>query len=49
MWQKRIKINQPVMELKFELDSIPAKAAIDPRHILIDRVYSDNIKTVAQQ
>jgi aminopeptidase N len=49
MWQKRIKIDRPRMELKFELDSIPAKAAIDPRHILIDRVYSDNIKTVTQQ
>ncbi len=48
MYQKRVKFNQPQMEFKIIVDSIPAKAGIDPRHILIDRVYKDNIKTVKQ-
>ena len=35
------------MKFSFILDTLPLKAAIDPRHILIDRVYSDNIKNVS--
>ena len=46
MFQKRVKFDQPEMTFTFVVDSIPAKAAIDPRHILIDRVYKDNIKTL---
>ncbi|UTW65773.1 hypothetical protein KFE94_14085 [bacterium SCSIO 12643] len=46
MYQKRVKFNQPEMTFTFVVDSLPAKAAIDPRHILIDRVYKDNIKTL---
>ena len=34
------------MTFVFEIDSIPSKLAIDPRHSLIDRVYDDNIKLV---
>lgn len=45
--QERIKINQEKATLTFELDSLPAKAAIDPRHMLIDRVYTDNIKNIS--
>jgi len=37
--QKRIKINNQNTSFTFELDSLPVKAAIDPRHILIDRDY----------
>ena len=44
--QKRIKIAQNKTNISFQLDSLPLKAAIDPRHLLIDKVYSDNIKTV---
>ncbi len=47
LFQKRVKIDQDQMSFSFELDTIPAKAAIDPRHLLIDRVYSDNSKTVS--
>ena len=47
--QERVKIDQPSMTFSFELDSLPAKAAIDPRHILIDRVYSDNIKSISEE
>ena len=46
MFQKRVKFDQPKMEFTIIVDSLPAKAGIDPRHILIDRVYSDNIKSV---
>ncbi len=46
LFEKRVKINQPVMTFTFEVDSLPIKAAIDPRKLLIDRVYSDNVKTL---
>jgi len=49
MFQKRVKIDKPEMTFTFELDSIPAKAAIDPRMLLIDRVYDDNSKTVEKK
>ena len=48
MFQKRVKFDQPEMTFVFEVDSLPAKAAIDPRHILIDRVYKDNIKSLSK-
>lgn len=47
MFQKRVLINQNEAEFTFQLDSLPAKAAIDPRMIYIDRVYKDNIKSVS--
>ncbi|MEL6810673.1 MAG: M1 family aminopeptidase [Bacteroidota bacterium] len=47
--EQRIKIDQDQMTLTFELDSLPVKAAIDPRHILIDRVYSDNVKNLSEK
>ena len=46
MYQKRVKFDQPEMEFTIVVDSLPVKAGVDPRHILIDRVFSDNIKTV---
>ncbi len=48
MFVKRVKIDRPEMTFNFEIDSIPAKLAIDPYHLLIDRVYEDNIKTVIE-
>jgi len=48
MYQKRVKINEPKMTFTFDVDTIPAKAGIDPRHLLIDRVYKDNIKKVKE-
>ncbi|MFT5020974.1 MAG: ABC-2 type transport system permease protein [Polaribacter sp.] len=39
-------MDQPEMTFTLMLDSIPAKAAIDPRRLLIDRVYKDNVKVV---
>ena len=49
VYRKRVKINQPEMTFILELDSLPAKAAIDPRRLLIDRVFDDNIKVVSEQ
>ena len=46
VYQKRVKITDSIMNFSFMTDSIPLKAAIDPRHILIDRVYSDNTKSI---
>lgn len=45
--QKRVKFNKEKSTITMQLDSLPVKAAIDPRHILIDRVYKDNIKTLS--
>lgn len=46
IFQKRVKIDQPEMSFQFTVDSLPARAAIDPRKLLIGRVYDDNSKTV---
>jgi ABC-type transport system involved in multi-copper enzyme maturation permease subunit len=48
LFVKRVKIDRPEMTFNFEIDTIPAKLAIDPYHLLIDRVYEDNIKTVKE-
>ena len=48
LFVKRVKIDSPEMTFNFEIDSIPAKLAIDPYHLLIDRVYEDNIKTAKE-
>ena len=45
--QKRVKVNQEKMQFTLEVAEKPAKAAVDPRHIMIDRVYKDNIKKVS--
>jgi len=49
MFQKRVKIDQEEMDFTFVVDTIPAKAGIDPRHLLIDRVFKDNIKSVSEK
>ncbi|MBO3117099.1 hypothetical protein J4050_10085 [Winogradskyella sp. DF17] len=45
--EQRLKFNRESMSITLELDKLPVKAAIDPRHVLIDRVYSDNIKSLS--
>ena len=46
MYHERVKFNKNEMNFKFEVDSIPAKAAIDPRRMFIERVIDDNVKKV---
>ena len=48
IFEKRVNVTKLEKTFKFEMDSIPVKLAIDPRHLLIDRVYDDNIKTVKE-
>ena len=48
MYYERVKFDKNEMNFKFEVDSLPAKAAIDPRRMLIERVISDNVKTLAE-
>jgi len=45
-FRKRIYIDTENTNLQFTLDTIPAKAAVDPLRILIDRVSDDNRKAV---
>ena len=45
--QKRVKFDKEKWSISVQLDSLPVKAAIDPRHLLIDRVYKDNIKNIS--
>ncbi|WP_179354228.1 M1 family aminopeptidase [Winogradskyella vidalii] len=44
---KRMKFTKASTVITVQLDSLPVKAAIDPRHILIDRVYTDNVKRIS--
>ncbi|MAJ50303.1 MAG: hypothetical protein CMB82_01650 [Flammeovirgaceae bacterium] len=46
LYQKRILIDKEKMSFSFEVDSLPMRAAIDPRMLLIDRIYEDNIKDI---
>lgn len=48
MLEKRVKFNATHMQFTLLADSLPVKAAIDPRRILIERVYDDNVKTLGE-
>ena len=48
MYKERIYLDQDSMELSFVLDTIPAKAAIDPNRLLIERASDDNVKVVVE-
>ncbi len=44
---KRVRINNENTKITLIADSLPAKAAIDPRRMLIERVINDNVKTIS--
>tara|TARA_B100001063_G_scaffold47486_1_gene41268 strand:- start:139 stop:2421 length:2283 start_codon:yes stop_codon:yes gene_type:complete len=46
IYQKRVKVDDSLMNFTMVVDTIPLKAGIDPRHLLIDRVFDDNIKVI---
>lgn len=46
MQWKRIPITREHTEFTLLADSLPAKAAIDPRRMLIERIIDDNVKKV---
>jgi len=43
---KRVKFDDENSTVSMIVDSLPAKAAIDPRRILIERITDDNVKKV---
>ncbi|WP_339608235.1 M1 family aminopeptidase [uncultured Roseivirga sp.] len=47
--EKRVKFNESNFQLTFEVDRQPLRAAIDPRRILIERVYTDNVKRLEEK
>lgn len=49
LFEKRVKFDKQKMNFTFLVDSLPAKAAIDPRKILIERVYDDNVKSLNEK
>ncbi|MFK5856148.1 MAG: M1 family aminopeptidase [Bacteroidota bacterium] len=46
MFEQRVMIDKSEMNFTFEVDSLPIKASIDPRRLLIDRIYGDNSKVI---
>jgi ABC-2 type transport system permease protein len=49
MFSKRVLFDNPIMHFSFEVDSIPVKAVIDPKRLLIERVIDDNVKVLESQ
>jgi hypothetical protein len=45
---KRVNITESPVQFTLVTDSLPAKAAIDPRRMLIERVIDDNVKVVKE-
>lgn len=43
---KRVKFDKEKMEFVLRSDTLPAKAAIDPYRLLIERVVKDNVKPI---
>ncbi|WP_205125423.1 M1 family aminopeptidase [Flammeovirga kamogawensis] len=43
---ERINIDQKSGVYEFTLDQLPVKAGVDPKRLLIERVYDDNIKKI---
>jgi hypothetical protein len=45
---KRIHVTENQTRYTLVADSLPAKAAIDPRRMLIERVITDNVKSIKE-
>ncbi|WP_298419732.1 M1 family aminopeptidase [uncultured Kordia sp.] len=45
---KRVLITEKRMSFTFQIDQIPAKVAIDPKRLLIERVIDDNVRTLTE-
>lgn len=45
---ERLKLKSGKQKLSFEVDELPVKAAIDPKRLLIERVYNDNYESVKE-
>ncbi|HRP61437.1 MAG TPA: hypothetical protein PK833_14290, partial [Vicingus sp.] len=49
IYKQRVKFDKEYLSFTFSTDSLPVKAAIDPLQILIERVYSDNTKSLEEK
>ena len=49
IYEERVKVNNVESTFTFILDTVPAKVAVDPRRLLVDRVYDDNVKSVSEE
>lgn len=49
IYKQRVKFDKENLSFTFSTDSLPVKAAIDPLQILIERVYSDNTKSLEEK
>lgn len=49
MFSKRVLFDNQAMRFSFEVDSMPAKAVIDPKRLLIERVVDDNVRIIENQ
>ena len=47
--EKRVKFDSSKINFTFEVDRKPVKAAIDPRRILIERLYTDNVRRLEEE
>lgn len=43
---KRVQFNDELSSVKIVVDTLPAKAAVDPRRMLVERIIKDNVKTI---
>lgn len=48
LYEKKVLFNKKNNHFTFTVNDVPAKAAIDPRKILIERVYTDNTKSITE-
>lgn len=46
---QRIQMDKDSMQVSMIVDDLPAKAAIDPKRLLVERVYKDNFKVVKEK
>jgi aminopeptidase N len=49
LFSKRVLFDNQNMNFSFEVDSIPVKAVIDPKRLLIERVIDDNVRVLDNQ
>ncbi len=49
MLVKRLRLKSGQQTIQIEVDSLPAKATIDPKRLLIERVIKDNTKSVQEK
>ena len=49
IFSKRVLFDNQNMNFTFEVDSIPVKAVVDPKRLLIERVIDDNVRVLENQ